>query len=140
MAYTSTRRNGKDLDLYVIDPSDAKTDRLLAQLDGGGWSPLASSPDGRSILLREYVSINESYLWIADSHSGDKVLATGKDGGEKVAYSDAEFSRDGKGLYVTTDAGSEFRRLGYLDLTTKRIRFLSGNRRGDVDDFDRSGT
>src|SRR5215470_14204226 len=32
MAYTSTRRNGKDADLFVIDPSDPKTNRLVAQL------------------------------------------------------------------------------------------------------------
>jgi dipeptidyl aminopeptidase/acylaminoacyl peptidase len=73
-----------------------------------------------------------------NSRSGDKLLVTRKDGGEKVAYSDAEFSRDGKGLYVITDAGSEFRRIAYLDLTTKQMRVLSGDRRGDVDDFDLS--
>jgi hypothetical protein len=30
-----------------------------------------------------------------------------------VAYNNAKFSKDGKGLYVTTDKDSEFQRLAY---------------------------
>jgi hypothetical protein len=36
LAYTSTRRTGADTDLYVVDAADPKTDRLLAQVKGGG--------------------------------------------------------------------------------------------------------
>src|SRR5438309_8980135 len=38
-AYTSTRRSGQDTDLWVMDASDPKTDRMLPQLQGGGWQP-----------------------------------------------------------------------------------------------------
>jgi dipeptidyl aminopeptidase/acylaminoacyl peptidase len=137
MAYTSTRINGRDTDLYVIDPSDPKTNRLVTQLEGGGWSPLDWSPHDR-ILLREYISVNEAHLWIVDSKNGEKTRVTRKDAGEKVAFGDAAFSKDGKGLYLITDAGSEFRRLAHLDLSSNQLRFLSGNLRGDVDDFDLS--
>jgi Tol biopolymer transport system component len=44
LAYTSTRRNGRDTDVYVVDPLDPKSDKLLAQLEGGGWGPLDWSP------------------------------------------------------------------------------------------------
>ena len=138
MAYTSTRRNGKDADLYVIDPSDPKTNRLVAQLEGGGWSPFDWSADDQKLLILEEVSINESYLWIVDGKSGEKTRITRKDANEKVAYGETAFSRDGKGLYLITDAGSEFRRLGYLDLKTNELKFLSPSIRGDVDDFDLS--
>jgi dipeptidyl aminopeptidase/acylaminoacyl peptidase len=139
IAYTSTRRNGKDSDLYLIDPSDAKSDRLLAQLDGGGWSPLDWSPDDRKIALLEFISVNESYLWLVDVQSGEKSLLTSKGAAEKVAYDEtAKFSKDGRGLYVITDAGAEFRRLAYFDLGAKKNNFLSGNHGGDVDDFDLS--
>src|SRR5271163_3286009 len=36
IAYMSTRRTGKDTDLWVMDPSDPKTDHLITQLTGGG--------------------------------------------------------------------------------------------------------
>jgi dipeptidyl aminopeptidase/acylaminoacyl peptidase len=32
IAYSSTRRNGTDTDLYVMDPRDPKTDRMVAQV------------------------------------------------------------------------------------------------------------
>jgi len=137
MAYTSTRRNGKDADLYVIDPSDPKTNRLVAQLEGGGWSPLDWAEEDQKILLLEEISINESYVWIVDGKSGEKTRVTRGDG-EKVAYGEAAFSKDGKGVYLITDAGSEFRRLGYLDLKTNELKFLSPSISGDIDDFDLS--
>jgi dipeptidyl aminopeptidase/acylaminoacyl peptidase len=138
LAYTSTRRNGKDSDLYVIDPSTAKSDRLLVQLDGGGWSPLDWSPDDRKIALLEFISVNESYVWLVDVQSGAKTLATPKNDGEKIAYDSGKFSKDGRGLYTITDSGAEFHRLAYLDLGGKKLNFLSGNHGGDVDDFDLS--
>jgi hypothetical protein len=35
IAYGSTRRNGADIDLYVMDPADPKTDHLVIPLAGG---------------------------------------------------------------------------------------------------------
>ena len=37
IVYGSTRRNGSDVDLYVMNPRDPQTDRLLAKLEGSGW-------------------------------------------------------------------------------------------------------
>ena len=37
IGYSSTRRNGTDSDLYVVDPRDPGTNRLVAQVKGGGW-------------------------------------------------------------------------------------------------------
>lgn len=136
LAYTSTRRYGKDTDLYLIDPTNPKTDRLLAQLDGGGWSPLDWSPDDRRITLRQFISINETYLWLVDVGGGEKTLLTPKIGPDQVAYESAKFSKDGKGLFVITDAGSEFSRLAYLDLGTRALKFLANDLRGDVENFD----
>ena len=39
IAYTSTRRNGQDTDLYTMDIHQPKTDHMLVQLKGGGWEP-----------------------------------------------------------------------------------------------------
>ena len=48
----------------------------------------------------------------------------------------AEFSKDGKGIYVTTDKDSEFHRLAYLDLATKQPKFLTTKIPWDVEQFD----
>ncbi|HEU0369691.1 MAG TPA: hypothetical protein VFR42_10795, partial [Candidatus Acidoferrum sp.] len=108
IAYMSTRRTGKDTDLWVMNPADPKSDHLLAKLEGGGWEALDWSPDDKRILLKEDISINESYLWLVDMSTGEKTAFTPRDAKEKVFYGEGEFSKDGKGIYVTTDKESEF--------------------------------
>ncbi len=136
IAYGSTRRTGDDVDIYVVDPKDPKTDRRVAELKGGGWEPADWSPDDKQLLLVEGISVNETYLWLADVVTGKTTLLTPK-GGEPVAWGNAQFARDGKGLYVTCDRGSEFQRLGYMDLATKAVTLLTPDT-ADVDAFDLS--
>ena len=138
VAYTSTRRTGKDTDLWVVNPGDPKSDHLLTQLTGGGWQPLDWSPDDARILLLEEISVNESYLWLVDTKTGEKTPFTPRDAKEKVSYGEGQFSKDGKGIYVTTDRDSEFHRLAYVDLTTKEHQYLTAKIPWDVDAFDLS--
>jgi dipeptidyl aminopeptidase/acylaminoacyl peptidase len=136
IAYMSTRRTGKDTDLYVMNPADSKTDHLLTQLSGGGWRPADWSPDDKKILLVEEISINESYLWLVDIATGQKTELTPHNAAEKVSYGEARFSKDGKGIYVTTDKDSEFHRLAYIDLETKQPTYLTTSIHWDVEAFD----
>ena len=138
VAYGSTRRTGNDVDLYVMDPANPKSDHLLSQLQGGGWQPLDWSPDARQILLQEEISANESYLWIVDAASGEKTLLTPKGSEVKIAYGGGQFSKDGKGIYVTTDKDSEFQRLAYIDLASKQHIYLTNSIPWDIDGFDLS--
>src|SRR6185369_7157028 len=91
--------------------------------------------DDKTILVLEGVSANESYLWTVDVATGAKALLTPKGGAEKVAYSGGVFAADDKGIYVTTDEGSEFQRLAYLDLATKKKTFLTSDIPWDVDEL-----
>jgi dipeptidyl aminopeptidase/acylaminoacyl peptidase len=136
IAYMSTRRTGKDTDLWVMNPADPKGDHLLTQLAGGGWQPLDWSPDDKKILLGEELSINESYLWIVDTTTGEKTELTPRNTTEKVSYGEGQFSKDGKGIYVTTDKDSEFHRLAYIELATKKPVYLTTNIPWDVETFD----
>lgn len=136
IAYMSTRRTGKDTDLWVMNPADPKTDRLLMQLNGGGWQPEDWSPDDKRILLLEELSINESYLWLVDTATGQKTELTPHNMTERVSYGEARFSKDGKGIYVTTDKDSEFHRLAYIDLETKQPTYLTTSIHWDVETFD----
>jgi dipeptidyl aminopeptidase/acylaminoacyl peptidase len=119
-----------------MNPDDPKTDHLLTQLAGGGWQPEDWSPDDKKILLKEEISINESYLWLVDTTTGEKIELTPRNAAEKVSYGEARFSKDGKGIYITTDRDSEFRRLAYLDLATKQPSYLTKSIHWDVETFD----
>jgi len=137
IAYASTRRNGADRDIYVMDPLDPGTDRLVLEVGGGGWSVLDWSPDDRQLLIGEYISVNESRGWLLDLSSGVKTLLT-EPGPVPVSYRNAQFSLDGTGLYLTTDKDSEFQRLVHMDLATKRIAVLVDSIPWDVEDLDLS--
>jgi dipeptidyl aminopeptidase/acylaminoacyl peptidase len=139
MAYSSTRRDGKDVDIWLSEPAhpdDPKTNRMLAQMTGGGWGALDWSPDDQQLLVLEEISANETYVWLVDSTTGAKTLLTPKGEAEKIAYASAKFSKDGKGIYLTTDKDSEFQRLAYLDLSSKKYTFLTAHIHWDVEDFD----
>jgi len=134
LAFGSTRRNGADRDIYVMDPKDPASARLLLEVKGGGWAPADWSPDDKKLAVLESISVNESYVWLVDVATGDKTLVTPK-GGEPVAYGGARFSADGKGVYVTTDKDSEFQRLAYLELGSGTHRYLTSQIAWDVDSF-----
>ncbi len=138
LAYGSTRRTGNDVDLYVIDPANPKSDYLLAKLDGGGWGVEDWSPDGTKILVTDEISANESSLWIFNSSTGEKSLLTPQARMGTVNYSGGAFSKDGKGIYTTSDRDSEFHRLVYIDLATKEPTYLTSQIPWDVDEFDLS--
>jgi len=138
LAYGSTRRTGNDVDLYVIDPANPKSDHMLAKLDGGGWQVEDWSPDGAKILVTDEISANESSLWIFDSTRGEKSLLTPQARIGTVNYSGGQFSKDGKGIYTTSDRDSEFHRLVYIDLATKEPTYLTTQIPWDVEEFDLS--
>lgn len=133
VAYGSTRRNGADVDLYVMNPDDRKSDHMLTGLSGGGWAPLDWSPDESRILLMEYVSADESYLWLVDAKTGAKTRLTDQPGGAHESIGTARFSRRSNGIYLTTDRDCEFRQLEYLDLATGKYLTLTASIPWDID-------
>jgi dipeptidyl aminopeptidase/acylaminoacyl peptidase len=132
MAYSSTRRNGADRDIYIMDPRDPKaSDRLVLQVSGGGWGVQDWSPDGKTLLVGEYVSVNESHLWFVDVATGQKREFTPRSQ-TGVAYAGADFTKDGKAILLSSDQGSEFKRLQHHDLATGRVRVVTEGFKGDV--------
>jgi dipeptidyl aminopeptidase/acylaminoacyl peptidase len=138
VAYTSTRRTGKDTDIWTMDPRDPKSDHMLMQLEGGGWGALDWSPDTRKLLVANEVSANETYIYLVDGATGEKKLLTPKVGDETVANFDARFSKDGKGIFLITDRDNEFHRLAYMDLATLKPEYLTSDIKWSVDNFDLS--
>ena len=88
----------------------------------------------------EGISINESYLWLFDTETGQKKEITPRppEGAEKISYSSALFSKDGKGVFVTTDRESEFQRLAYIDLANGKHTYLLPDVKWDVSSWDLS--
>jgi dipeptidyl aminopeptidase/acylaminoacyl peptidase len=136
LAFTSTRRNGNDVDLWVMDPRDPSSARMLAQFVGGGLSVQDWSPDGKTIAAMEERSINDSTIDLIDAKTGEKRAIT--PAGGQVSWDDVKFAKDGKGLLVLTDKDSDFHQLCRLSFAGKLGGCLSGNIPWDVEDYDLS--
>jgi dipeptidyl aminopeptidase/acylaminoacyl peptidase len=133
LSYTSTRRNGTDSDLYIVDPREPQSNRMVAQVSGGGWGVADISHDNARAVAIEYLQITKSNLHLVDLASG-RMTPIG-DHGREIAYGGAEFARDGT-LWVTSDEGSDFQRLGRIDLATGRFTPVVTDIAADVDSFD----
>jgi dipeptidyl aminopeptidase/acylaminoacyl peptidase len=138
VAYGSTKRSGNDVDIWVVNAHDPASARMVAQMEGGGWGVSDWSPDGKQLLVVNDLSAAESYVWLVDIATGKKDLLTPKTGSDTVAYSNARFAKDGKGIYLTSDQDSEFQRLIHVDLDSRKVTVLTPALNWDVDELDLS--
>jgi len=130
-AWVSTKRNGRDYDLYVA-ADDGGQPRLVREL-AGQWHVLDWSPDDAAVLVRHYLSIVDSTLHVIDIKSG-AITDVRPTPGKQVAYGDAAFARGaGRALFYTSDEEGELRRLYHHDLATGARRVVSPPLRWDVD-------
>jgi len=137
IAYTSTRRNGADRDVWVMNPRDPGSDRLVAENAGGGWSVLDWSPDGTKLLVGESLSVNKSRRWLVDVASGAKTRLDAEADGE-VAWGGGTFTNDGKGIWTTTDKDAEYARLVKWDPATGGIDVATADIPWEIEGFDLS--
>ena len=135
VAYFSPKRNGRDNDLYIANPLRADSENLLLKLKGGGWRIEDWSQDGGLLLLLEYISINESRLYIVDVNSGELSPLTPKLK-VPVSYQNARFDPRLRAVFFTSDDGFDFQRLTRLDLGTGQYRYYLPQVRWDVESLE----
>ncbi|MBA7600258.1 Tol-Pal system protein TolB [subsurface metagenome] len=132
-AYFTTKRNGSDWDICISDIKNPhKATSILEK--GGVWTPTEWSPRDQLLLVTNYISVNESYYYIVDVESGNLSQINPKD--EKIAYGAALWAKDGKGVYITSDEGSEFLCLKYYDLNKKEFTDLTTDIPWDVEQIE----
>ena len=136
IAFTSTRRNGRDNDIYVMNPRDPASARLVGQVDSNGWSVAAFAPDKSWLLVTRSASVEKTDLFRLDLTSG-KMTPIG-DHAKKIAFSGASFAPDGA-IWVASDDGSDVQRLGTLDPATGKFTPRGPAEKWDVEAFDISG-
>jgi dipeptidyl aminopeptidase/acylaminoacyl peptidase len=133
VGYASTRRNGTDTDLYVMDPRDPGSDRMVVQAQGGGWNFADFAPGGARAVVVNYRSVTNSDPYLLDVASG-KLTPIG-DIAKDVAFDQIEFGPDGT-LWASSDANSDVQRLGRLDPRTGAFSPVTPPSRWDVEGFE----
>ena len=131
---TSNQRNGRDVDLYLADPRQPGSMKVVMQVDQQTWSAYDWSRDGKTLLLNRYVSANESYPALLDVASGQRTELP-RPTKHKAAFGPMAFAADGKSILIASDAGGEFSRLARLDLASQKYTWLTDDIPWDVSDI-----
>jgi dipeptidyl aminopeptidase/acylaminoacyl peptidase len=132
LAFASNARTGRDFDLYLHDLS-AGTTRCLVECQGGGWGLMDWSPCGRSLLIREFLSVTETKVHQLDVSTGAlNEIKLSEKPDLTFYFSNAKYSPDGRFIYGISDFGSEFRGLARLEPGLSGMENLSEEVKWDV--------
>ncbi|KEY19818.1 S9 family peptidase [Kaistella antarctica] len=122
--FSSTKRNGGDRDIYFMNPLKPNETKLILEVKGGGWGISDISEDGKKLIIGEYVSANESHLYLFDTET--KKLEPITDRNEKqIVQSSAKFAKNSDEIWYVTDRDNEFKRLALMNLKTKKINYFT---------------
>lgn len=120
MAFSNNARNGRDTDVFFGGIPGTKQDASVAvnvTETTGTWGPIGFSPNSRKLLIQQFRAIDDSDLYFYDIANKSLELVSPKDG--KGSISDAEFSADGKFIYVVTDRYSDFNQIYRIDFDNR---------------------
>lgn len=120
--YSSTKRNGGDRDIYYMDPLNPKSDKLILQVKGGGWGISDISDDGKKLLIGEYISANESHIWLLETETGKLSEVTDRKS-KGIIQADALFSDKKDEIWFVSDKDNEFQRLATMNLDSKKVSY-----------------
>ena len=121
IAYTATRRNGTDFDVYVQELPEGEPEMVW---EVSGYHTVADwAPDGRALIVSRHHSNVNNDLYRLNLETGEATLLTGHEGDAR--FSGANVNPDGGSLYLATDRDGEFLRLARLDLATLALEYLT---------------
>ena len=121
IAYTATRRNGTDFDVFVQELPDGKPEMVW---EVSGYHTVADwAPDGRALIVSRHHSNVNNDLYRLNLETGEATLLTGHEGDAR--FSSPNVTPDGESIYLATDRDGEFLRLARLDLTTLELTYLT---------------
>jgi dipeptidyl aminopeptidase/acylaminoacyl peptidase len=120
IAYSATRRNGTDFDVFV------------QELDGGpemiwevsGYHTVSDwGPDGSFLLVSRHRSNLDNDLYRLTLATGEATLLTPHE--SDARFYGARVTPDGRSVYLATDRDGDFLRLARIDLSTLEFTYLT---------------
>ncbi len=125
ISYASNQRHPNFFDIYAMDVRTGE-ESLVYQQDGSN-APAAWSPDGRFIVVSrssDTLSLDND-LYLVELATKNATHLTPHTGA--ASYGDVHFTRDGRALILSTNAGGEWQSLARLDLATRKLEPATNN-------------
>jgi dipeptidyl aminopeptidase/acylaminoacyl peptidase len=121
IAYTATRRNGTDFDVFVQDLPYGEPQMVW---EVSGYHMVVDwAADGRALIVSRHHSNVNNDLYRLDLSTGEATLLTPHEGDAR--FFGANVTPDGGSVYLATDRDGEFLRLARLDLATLSLVYLT---------------
>ncbi|MCA9645640.1 MAG: PD40 domain-containing protein, partial [Myxococcales bacterium] len=139
LAFTSNRRNGTDMDLYLLSAKAAaqgKPATLAAELPGQ-WVIQSTSRDAKQILLLEYLAADQATLHVLDLETGKRRPVRELEPG--VSTTLGLFSGKPGEVYALSDRGGEFARVFKIDTDSGVWTPVTARYKWNVEEFALSG-
>ena len=135
IAYTATRRNGTDFDVF-LQKLDGEPETVW---EVSGYHTVSDwAPDGSFLLVSRHRSNLDNDLYMLDLSTGEASVLTPHEGDAR--FYGARLTPDGGSAYLATDRDGDFMRLAHLDLSTLDLAYLTpDNRDVEVLDLSRDG-
>ncbi len=132
--FSSTKRNGGDRDIYFMNPLKPAETQLILEVKGGGWGISDISEDGKKLIIGEYISANESHIYLFDTET--KKLESITDRKDKqIVQGGAKFAKNSDEIFYITDRDNEFNRLALMNLKTKKITYFTTDIPWEIEDY-----
>ena len=125
LAYTVKPKSSSTFEIDVYDTLMRQVNHLTSGTakDRGNVQPIWSK-DGKWIAYTQFQAKGtDSNIYVGEVASGKSTLLTPHQG--ESLYSANDFSPDGKQLLITSNAGNGYQNVGRLDITSKKIAWLT---------------
>ena len=132
-AFTSTRRNQKDFDIYISDIANPREATLIVEGGKGAWSAAAWSPNDTKLIVEQYISVTHSNAFIYDLKT--KELSPISDTSKESVFYAGDWNADASGVYVVTNGGLEFNTLAKLELDKGTLNYVTAELPWNVQGF-----
>ena len=133
LAFHGTGRDGVSYDLFLAEPANNIPPRLVYNGFQKNWSVQDWSPDDSKLLIRNFVSANESHLYVLDIATA--ALTPVSEGSGPASVAQAKFTPEGRGVYLITNRDGEFEQLRRVDLVTGAVETLTAHIPWDIESF-----
>ena len=123
IAYTATRRNGTDFDVFVQILGDSNEPEVVWETSGyhtvSCWAPDVSF----LIVSRHHSNLNNDLYRLDLANAGEAKLLTPHEGDAR--FLGVRVTPDGRHAFLATDRDGDFMRLARLDLSDGEIEYLT---------------
>lgn len=131
-SFTSSRRNGKDFDIYISHMEFPEKATIKVDRGDGYWVATDWSPDDSKLIVIQYLSSTKSNSYILDIATKELTLIN--DNKTEAVFLATGWDKSGKNIYATTNQGREFNTLVQYNVDSKKSTYITEDIPWDIED------